>query len=118
MTNLVFVRGEDLLLRVSIRTIELAPYVPAVILVSVIRIWEFFPGNDACPGIVYVNVAGVVEHVGGEAAWRTHVHFQGDLLARLVLVENSKWKNRSRTSKASSTRHPRACTSAGISRRV
>src|SRR5688500_2746752 len=87
MTNLVFERGEDLLIAVGVGTVELAPHVTAEIFVSVIRIRKSLPGNDACPGVVDVDIAGVVEHIGGEAAGGTHVHFQGEELPRLMQAE-------------------------------
>src|SRR6185369_16970691 len=75
VTDLISICREDLLLAMSVRTIGLAPDITAIILVSIIRIWEAFPQNNACPGIINIDVAGIVEHVGGETSWRTHIHF-------------------------------------------
>src|ERR1051325_8943528 len=82
MANLIAIQRQDFLLAVSIGTIRLAARVKTIILVSVIRVWEAFPCDDARPGVVDVNVAGVVEHVRGEAAWRPHIHLQGEEIVR------------------------------------
>jgi hypothetical protein len=31
------------------------------------------------PGTVNVNIVGIIEHIGGVAAWRPHINLEGDV---------------------------------------
>src|SRR5215208_5525266 len=78
MADLVSVGRENLLLAVSIGAVGLAAGVTTKIFVSIVGIGKAFAGQDAGPGLINIDIAGIVKHVSSEPTRRTHVYFQGD----------------------------------------
>src|SRR5215207_9095815 len=54
---------------------------------SVIGVRERLARHDARPGMVNINIAGVIEHVRGESAGRAHIDLQRKEIARVFLTE-------------------------------
>src|SRR5215208_4920156 len=78
MADLVSVGRENLLLAVSIGAVGLAAGVTTKIYVSIVGIAKALAGQDAGPGLIDVDITGVVEHVSREPTRRAHVYFQGN----------------------------------------
>src|ERR671922_1595430 len=57
-----------------------------------IGIWKPFPGDDARPGIININVTRIIEHIQCQAPWRTHIDFQSTKLPSLSLSKKLKVK--------------------------
>src|SRR5215216_6858446 len=90
LADLFSISGENFLFAMRVGPVRFAAGVATVILVSVIGVREAFACKDARPGIVNIDVTGIIEHVGGETARRTHIHFQGQKIVRSGLAEKFK----------------------------
>src|SRR3989337_987319 len=90
MANLISIGLEKFILTMRIITVECTAHITTIILMAVIWIWESLPCNDARPGIVNIDIAGIVEHVSGESARRAHIHFEREQTACGILTEEFK----------------------------
>src|SRR6266487_4827845 len=90
MTNLISISLENFLLVMRIVTVELTAHITTIILMAVLWIREAFSRDNARPSIVDINITGIVEHVSGEAARGTHIHFQREETACVILTEEFK----------------------------
>src|SRR5215208_5956931 len=78
MADLVSIGRENFLLTMSIGAVGLAAGVTTEIFVSIVGIWKAFTSQDAGPGLIDIDITGVVEHVSREPTRRAHVYFQGN----------------------------------------